>query len=58
MERKPVIKVSIQKYYIMTADAFDESIQDAKKAGMNGYVTKPVDPDKLYRTLSELIPVS
>jgi len=42
----------------MTADAFDESIQDAKKAGMNGYVTKPVDPDKLYRTLSELIPVS
>jgi len=35
----------------MTADAFQESIREAKKAGMDGYVTKPIDPRKLFETL-------
>ncbi len=35
----------------MTADAFEESIREAKDAGMNGYVTKPVEPQKLFETL-------
>ena len=39
----------------MTADAFEESIREAKQAGMTGYVTKPVESAKLYRTLAQLI---
>ena len=37
----------------MTADAFTESIEEAKKAGMNGYVTKPIEPEKLYQALAQ-----
>ena len=33
----------------MTADAFEESIQDAKNAGMDGYLTKPVEPKSCLR---------
>ena len=36
----------------MTADAFAESVQAAKAAGMNDYVTKPVEPKKLYQALA------
>ena len=39
----------------MTADAFEESVRESQAAGMNGYVTKPVEPEKLFRTLAELI---
>jgi len=35
----------------MTADAFEESIREAKEAGMDGYVTKPIEPQKLFETL-------
>lgn len=39
----------------MTADAFEESVREAKTAGMNAYVTKPVEPQTLYQTLSQCI---
>ena len=39
----------------MTADAFEESIQAAKQAGMNDYITKPIDPRKLYEMLSKVV---
>ena len=35
----------------MTADAFEENVREAKEAGMNGYVMKPVSPRKLVETL-------
>ena len=35
----------------MTADAFEESVRTARAAGMDGYVTKPIEPEKLYQTL-------
>ena len=37
----------------MTADAFEESMQEAKAAGMDDYVTKPIEPEKLYRALAK-----
>jgi len=39
----------------MTADAFEESIRTAMKAGMNDYITKPIDPQKLYQILNKNI---
>jgi len=38
----------------LSADAFEESIQLAKNAGMNGYLAKPVVPERLYEELSKV----
>ena len=37
----------------MTADAFEETIQAAEQAGMDAYITKPIVPATLYKTLFE-----
>lgn len=39
----------------MTANAYDEDVQLSKEAGMNRHLSKPIQPDKLYETLSEMI---
>ena len=39
----------------MSADAFEEDFRRAKEIGMNGYVTKPIDPGKLFETLRQLL---
>ncbi len=36
----------------MTANAYEEDIKAAHEAGMDDHLSKPVDPDKLYRTIS------
>ena len=37
----------------MTADAFAENIADAKAAGMDGHIAKPIDVGILYDTLKK-----
>jgi signal transduction histidine kinase/DNA-binding response OmpR family regulator len=37
--------------FALTADAFIQDIQMAEKAGMDGHIAKPVEPEMLYRTL-------
>lgn len=39
----------------MAANAFDEDKQNAFAAGMNGHIAKPIDVDKLLKTLSEIL---
>jgi CheY-like chemotaxis protein len=39
----------------LTANAFDEDVQRSLQAGMNAHLIKPVDPERLYKTLEELI---
>ncbi len=38
----------------MTANAYDEDVRQAREAGMNGHLAKPIDTRLLYRTLDEL----
>ena len=38
----------------MTANAYDEDVRNAREAGMNGHLAKPIDTALLYRTLSEV----
>ena len=39
----------------MTANAFDEDVQRSLQAGMNAHLSKPVEPEHVYKTLEELI---
>ena len=39
----------------MTANAFDEDVQRSLQVGMDAHLTKPVEPERLYQTLEELI---
>ena len=39
----------------MSADAFEESIREAKESGMDGYVTKPIEPKMLYKAMLEAV---
>ena len=39
----------------MTANAFDEDVQRSLQAGMTAHLSKPVEPDRLFETLSKLI---
>ena len=39
----------------LTANAFDEDVQRSLQAGMNAHLSKPVEPERLYETLAELI---
>lgn len=38
----------------MTANAYDEDVRNAREAGMNDHLAKPIDTDLLYRKLGEL----
>jgi len=37
----------------MTADVFEETIQEAEQVGMTAYITKPIVPTVLYQTIFE-----
>ncbi len=39
----------------MTANAFEEDKQAALKCGMNGHIAKPIDIQKLFKTLGQLV---
>ncbi|MBO4433444.1 MAG: amino acid permease [Clostridia bacterium] len=39
----------------MTANVFDEDVERSHKAGMNAHLSKPIEPEKLYETMTQLI---
>ncbi len=39
----------------LTANAFDEDVQQSLQAGLNAHLSKPVEPDVLFDTLERLI---
>ena len=39
----------------LTANAFDEDVQQSMQAGLNAHLSKPVEPETLFKTLEELI---
>ena len=39
----------------MSANAFDDDLKKSVECGMNGHLSKPVEVDKLYRTLNQVI---
>jgi CheY-like chemotaxis protein len=39
----------------MTANVFDEDVEHSLTAGMNAHLTKPIEPDRLFATLEQLI---
>ena len=39
----------------LTANAFDEDVQNSLQAGLNAHLSKPVEPDVLFETLEELL---
>ena len=39
----------------MSANAFDDDLKKSVECGMNGHLSKPVDVDKLYETLDQVI---
>ena len=39
----------------LTANAFDEDVQQSLQAGLNAHLSKPVDPEILFETLERLI---
>ena len=39
----------------MTANAFDDDVEKSRRAGMNAHLAKPIDAQRLYATLADLI---
>lgn len=52
LDRKDVKEMPI---IAMTANAFTEDVMASKEAGMNAHLSKPIEPQKLYKTLQLLI---
>ena len=39
----------------MSANAFDDDLKKSVECGMNGHLSKPVEVDKLYSTLNQVL---
>ena len=52
MDREDAKRIPI---IALTANAFDEDVQNSLQAGLNAHLSKPVEPDVLFETLEELL---
>ena len=51
----PDSRLSTIPIVAMTANAFAEDVEEAKKAGMNAHIAKPLDVPKMMATLKEVL---
>ena len=54
MEREDAKTIPI---IALTANAFYEDVQRSMQAGLNAHLSKPVEPDILFKTLENLIKI-
>ena len=52
MDREDAKKIPV---IALTANAFDEDVEQSMQAGLNAHLAKPVEPDVLFETLDRLI---
>ena len=52
MEREDAKTIPI---IAMTANVFDEDVERSMQAGMNVHLSKPIEPERLYETMTKLI---
>ena len=52
MDREDAKRIPI---IALTANAFDEDVQRSMQAGLNAHLSKPVEPEALFKTLEGLI---
>ena len=52
LENENLAKIPI---LAMTANAFSEDVQAAKKAGMDGHIAKPIDVQKMMEVLIKVL---
>ncbi len=52
LERKDAADIPV---VAMTANAFSEDVQEAKSAGMNDHIAKPIDPKRLAAVLEDYL---
>ena len=52
MEREDAKTIPI---IALTANAFDDDVQRSMQAGLNAHLSKPVEPEVLYKTMEKLI---
>lgn len=52
MDRQDAVDIPI---IALTANAFDDDVQRSMQAGLNAHLSKPIEPDVMYRTLKSLV---
>ena len=52
LDRPDAVQIPI---IAMTANVFDEDVENTRQAGMNAHLGKPVEPERLYETLAKMM---
>jgi signal transduction histidine kinase/ActR/RegA family two-component response regulator len=57
IRQSPIKKLHQIPIIALTADASEQAHEEALACGMNGYISKPFDPERLFQTLQKYKPI-